>query len=218
VRLEPPGAQVGTLTFVSGDFDTRGNGAEEPDAQDDDGLLSGFGIASTVLGLICVAAIVLTFLIWFSHRDERDELAYKAEIVQTAVNWAGVLINLNKDNIDSSVQKLHEGTVGELNTELDKVIAPLVSVVKTAQSKTTGQINAVAIESVYHDLDRQPGGPPPTDPTLGGLASRTDTVLIIATLVSENAGGKRPPISLNLRIAVSDVNDQLLVSRLVFLR
>jgi hypothetical protein len=209
---------VSTLTFVSEDSDTRGNDAEDPDVANDDGLLSGFGIASTALGLICVAAVVLTSLIWSSHREEKEELAYKAECVQTAVNWAGVLINLNKDNIDSSVQKLHEGTVGELNTELDKVIAPLVSVVKTAQSKTTGQINAVAVESVYHDLGRQPGGPPPADPTLGGLASRTDTVLIIATLVSENAGGKRPPISLNLRISVSEVNGQQLVSRLVFVR
>jgi hypothetical protein len=209
---------VSTLTFVSEEIDTPGNDAEEPDARDDDGLLSGFGIASTVLGLICVAAIVLTWLIWSDHREEKDELAYKEEVLQTAVNWAGVLINLNKDNIDSSVQKLHEGTVGELNTEFDKVIAPLVSVVKTAQSKTTGQINAVAVESVYHDLDRQPGGPPSSDATLGGLASRTDNVLLIATLVSENTGGKRPPISLNLRIGVSDVNGHELISRLVFLR
>jgi hypothetical protein len=217
--LAPPVGEVSTLTFVSEDIGTRGNDAEDVShARDDDGLLSGFGIASTVLGVICVAAIVLTYLIWSSHREDKDELAYKAQVVQTAVNWAGVLINLNKDNIDSSVQKLHEGTVGELNTELDKVIAPLVSVVKTAQSKTTGQINAVAVESVYHDLDRQPGGPPPTDPTLGGLASRTDTVLIIATLVSENAGGQRPPVSLNLRIGVSDVDGKQLVSRLVFVR
>jgi hypothetical protein len=218
VRLAPHAAEVSTLTLVSEEIDTRGNGDEEPEAQDHDGLLSGFGIASSVLGLICVAAIVLTALIWSSHRDQNDELAYKAEVVQTAVTWAGVLINLNKDNIVSSVQKLHDGTVGELNTELDKVIQPLVSVVKTAQSKTTGQINAVAVESVYHDLDRQPGGPPPTDPTLGGLASRTDTVLIIATLVSENVGGQRPPISLNLRIGVSDVGGQPLISRLAFLR
>jgi hypothetical protein len=209
---------VSTLTLVSSEIDTRGNDAEEPAARERDGLLSAFGVASAVLGVVCIAAIVLTYLIWSSHREQKDELAHKAQVVQTAVNWAGVLINLNKDNIDASVQKLRDGTVGELNTELDKAIAPLVSVVKTAQSKTTGQINAVAVESVYHDLDRQPGGPPPPDQTLGGLASRTDTVLIIATLVSENAGGKRPPVSLNLRIGVSDVNGHLLVSRLVFLR
>lgn len=138
--------------------------------------------------------------------------------MQVAVSWAGVLINMNKDNIDSSVQKLHDGTVGELNTELDKAIQPYTSLVKTLQAKTTGQINSVSIESLYHDPDRQPGGPPPHDAMPSGVASRTDTVLIVADSVSENAGTKPQTVHWNLRIGVSDVDGQLLVSRLDFLR
>ena len=88
---------------------------------------------------------------------------------------------MNKDNIEASVQKLHDGTVGTLNTDLDQVIEPLTNLVKTLQSRTTGQVNAVAIESVHRDPNREPGSAPP-DETVGGLASRTDTVLIIATL------------------------------------
>jgi hypothetical protein len=202
---------LSTLTFVP-EVDLRDKREEAPGP-----VLSGFGVGSAALGLLCVAAIVLTSLIWLSHRDQKEELAYKSRVLQTAVEWAGVLINMNKDNVESSVQKLHDDTVGELNTELDKVLAPLTTIVKTAQTKTTGQINAVAIESMHHDPDRQPGNPPP-DPTIGGLASRTDTVLVIATLVTENAGGKRPPISMNLRIGVSEVGDELLVSKLEFLR
>lgn len=195
---------------------------EETDAADsedapaaDDRRPAFFGIASAVLGLLCVAAIVLTWLIWSGHRDEEDDLEHQARVMQVALNWAGVLINMNKDNVQASVVKLHEGTVGSLNTDLDRVIEPFTNLVKTLQLQTTGQVDAVAIESVHPN--RQPGTPPP-DETLGGLASRTDTVLIIATLVAENAGGKRPPTSLNLRVGVSDVDGQLLVSNLELLR
>lgn len=203
---------MSTLTFVSeGTRDTR-----EEDEVEHRPTVSGFGIGSAALGVLCIAAIVLTYLIWSSHREQKDDLAYKSRVLQAAVDWAGVLINMNNDNVASSLQKLHDETVGPLNTELDKVLAPLTTIVKTAQSKTTGQINAVAIESVYRNPNRPSGAPPP-DPTLGGLASRTDTVLIIATLVAENKGGKRPPNSLELRIGVSDVDGQLLISGLDFL-
>lgn len=198
--------------------DTPDSGEDEHEADERRPVISGFGIASAVLGLVCVAAIVLTTMIWSAHREKADDLAYKARVMQVAVNWAGVLINMNKDNIDSSVQKLHDGTVGELNTELDNAIQPYTSLVKTLQAKTTGQINSTSIESMYHDLDRQPGGPPPHDAMPSGVASRTDTVLIVADSVSENAGAKPQTVQWNLRIGVSDVEGQLLVSHLDFLR
>ncbi|MGB8503167.1 hypothetical protein, partial [Mycobacterium sp.] len=207
---------MSTLAFVPEETDSPEN--EDAQAADDRRpVFSGLGIASAVLGLLCVAAIVLTSIIWSTHRDERDELDHQSRAMQVALNWAGVLINMNKDNIEASVQKLHEGTVGTLNTDLDQVIEPLTNLVKTLQLRTTGQVNAVAIESVHRDPNREPGSAPP-DETVGGLASRTDTVLIIATLTAENAGGKRPPSSLNLRIGVSDVDGQLLVSGLDLLR
>lgn len=198
--------------------DTPDSGEDAHEADERRPVISGFGIASAVLGLVCVAAIVLTTMIWSAHREKADDLAYKARVMQVAVNWAGVLINMNKDNIDSSVQKLHDGTVGELNTELDNAIQPYTSLVKTLQAKTTGQINSTSIESMYHDLDRQAGGPPPHDAMPSGLASRTDTVLIVADSVSENAGAKPQTVHWNLRIGVSDVDGQLLVSHLDFLR
>ena len=200
------------------DDDTDDSAEDEHPANDDHRVLSRLGVASTVLGLICVAAIVLTALIWSAHRREHDDLAYKARVLQVATAWTGVLINMDKDNIDSSVEKLHDGTVGELNTELDKAIQPYTNLVKTLQAKTTGQIDSVSIESVYHDQGRQPGSPPPHDSMPSGLASRTDTVLIVATSVSENAGGKPQTVHWNLRVGVSDVDGQLLVSNLAFLR
>ena len=214
-------SSIGTLAFVP-DGATADSGQDADDAVDQADeprrVLSVFGIASTALGLICVAAVVLTTLITSAHRREQDDLAYKARVLQVAAGWTGVLINMNKDNIDSSVQKLHDGTVGELNTELDKAIQPYTNLVKTLKAKTTGQINSVSIESVYHDQGRQPGSPPPHDSMPSGLASRTDTVLIVATSVSENAGGKPQTVHWNLRVGVSDVDGQLLVSKLDFLR
>jgi hypothetical protein len=208
---------MGTLAFVS-ESDTPDSREDAHGADDRHPVFSGLGIASAVLGLVCVAAVVLTTMIWSAHRQTEDDLAYKARVMQVAVSWAGVLINMNEDNIESSVQKLHDGTVGELNTELDKAIQPYTSLVKTLQAKTTGQINSASIESVYHDLDRQPGGPPPHQELPSGVASRTDTVLIVANSTSENAGAKPQTVQWNLRIGVSDVDGQLLVSHLDFLR
>jgi hypothetical protein len=176
-------------------------------------LLSAYGIASAALGLLAVAAIALAAVIWSAHREHDNNLSYQLRVAQAAVDWTGVLINMNKDNVDSSLQRLHDGTVGDLNTDFDAVMQPYRDVVRTLQTKTTGQINSVSLESLHHNLDAQPGTPPPPDP-VKGLASRTDTVLIVATSVSENAGAKPQTVRWNLRIGVSDVDGKLLISRL----
>ena len=54
---------------------------------------------------------------------------------------------------------------------------------------------------------------PKTD--LAGMVSRTDTVLVVATSVSENAGSDKPQtVRWTLRLDVSDVDGTLMVSRL----
>ena len=48
-----------------------------------------------------------------------------------------------------------------------------------------------------------------------GAASRTDTVMVVATSISENAGADKPQtVRWNLRLDVSDVDGKLLISRL----
>ena len=121
------------------------------------GCLSPFGIASTVLGLLSVAAVVLGVIIWSAHRDEAGERSYLSRVMQTAADWTGVLINMNSGNIDASLQRLHDGTVGELNTDFDAAVQPYRQVVEKLQSQSSGRIEAVAIETVHHDLDTQPG-------------------------------------------------------------
>ena len=74
------------------------------------------------------------------------------------------------------------------------------------------------MEAVRHDLDAQPGRPAPAEQLPASIASRTDTVMVVATSVSENAGGKPQTVRWNLRLGVSDVDGKLMISRLGSIR
>ena len=188
--------------------------ADDDDLVDEGPLLSGYGIASAVLGVLCVAALALIAVLWTDHRGYEDDLRHRAQVAQTAVEWTQLLINLNPDNVDSSLRQLHERTAGELSDDFDTTLAPFRDVVQRLRSRTTGQVLSASVESIHNELGQKPrptSAPPP-------FAGRTDTVLIVATSRSENASGDRPKtVSWNLRIAVSEVDDKLLVSRLEML-
>ena len=47
---------------------------------------------------------------------------------------------------------------------------------------------------------------------------RTDTVLLVATSVSENVGGKPTTVRWNLRLGVSEVDGKPMISRLESVR
>lgn len=175
-------------------------------------VVSVYGIASAVLVVVAVAAVVLGTLIWNAHHGDTEERAYRTRVLQAAAEWTGVLINMNTDTVDADLATLHEGTVGQLNTDFEATVEPYRKLVRTLKARTTGQINAVAIETIHHD---QPGTPPPPRSDLSGLAARTDTVMVIATSVSENAGADTPQtVRWTLRMDVSDVDGKLLISRL----
>lgn len=192
-----------------------------PEADEDDRRsITGYGVGSAVLGALCVGALVLITLIWTGHRDDDAELSHRARAMQAAAEWTGVLINMNATNVDSSLETLHDGTAGQLNADFDAAVAPYRDVVQALQANTTGSIQAVAVESVRNNLDQQSGaGPPPEEPSLSpGMAARTDTVLVIATSVSENAGAEPQTVRWNLRLDVSEIDGRLLISRLETMR
>lgn len=192
-----------------------------PEADEDDRRsITGYGVGSAVLGALCVGALVLITLIWTGHRSDDAELRHRAQAMQAAAEWTGVLINMNATNVESSLETLHEGTVGQLNADFDAAVAPYRDVVQALQANTSGSIQAVAVESVRNNLDQQPGaGPPPEEPSLSpGMAARTDTVLVIATSVSENAGAQPQTVRWNLRLDVSEIDGRLLISRLETMR
>lgn len=181
--------------------------------------ITGYGIASAVLAAVSVAALVLVGLIWSGHRSAAGEREYQTRVLRAAAEWTGVLINMSAENVDASLEKLRDGTVGQLNSDFEASIRPYREVVKTLQARTTGQIEAVAIEAVHHNLDVQPGQRPPAPPTLPAeLAERTDTVLVVATSVSQNPASKPTTVRWNLRLGVSDVDGTLMISRLESLR
>jgi hypothetical protein len=200
--------------------------ADKPDEPDDpptsddaDGrTFTPYGIASAVLGALCVAAVALGAAIWTGHRNDFDERSYQTRAMQAAADWTGVLINMNTENIKESLQRLHDGTIGELNADFDSSIQPYQQVVERLQSRSRGEVEAVAFETVHHDLDAQSGRPAPSDQLPASIASRTDTVMVVATSVSENAGGKSQTVHWNLRLGIADVDGKLMIARLESIR
>lgn len=192
---------------------------QAPDSDQAGGrMFTPYGIASGVLGALCVAAIALGAVIWTDHRADVDERTYQTRAMQVAADWTGVLINMNTDNIKQSLQRLHDGTVGQLNADFESSIQPYEQVVERLQARSRGEVDAVAFEAVHHDLDAQPGGPNRPEQLPGSLARRTDSVMVVATSVSENAGGKPATVHWNLRLGISDVDGKLMVSRLESIR
>ncbi|MCT7658916.1 hypothetical protein [Mycobacterium deserti] len=184
-----------------------------PDHDDDGRLFTSYGVASAVLGVVAVVAVVLAAIMWTQHREDVDELQYRSRAMAAAADWTGVLINMNKDTVEASMARLHEGTVGQLNADFEASVAPYRQLVQTLQSRTTGQIDSVAVETIHHAL---PGAAQPKpQPELTAFASRTDTVMVVATSVSENAAGEEPrTVRWNLRLDVSDVDGKLMISAL----
>jgi hypothetical protein len=196
--------------------------AESPQAEpepEDGPIFTNYGLASAVLGVLSIAAVVLGAIIWSTHRDDARERTYQTRVLQTAADWTGVLINMNSGNVDASLQRLHDGTVGELNSDFDAAVQPYRQVVEKLQSHSTGQLQSVAIDTVHRDLDTRPGVSRPVVTTkLPPFASRTDSVMLVATSVSENAGAKPQTVHWNLRLDVSDVDGKLMISKLESIR
>jgi hypothetical protein len=185
------------------------------------GVFSRYGTASALLALLCVAAVAVLAVIWSTHHAEAADRTQQTNAMQAAADWTGVLINMNKDNVEGSLQKLHDGTVGQLNADFEASIGPYRDVVQTLQSQTTGRIEAVAIEKIHRDLDTAPGAPAAQSPAPElppGMAARTDTVMVVATSVSQNVGGQPQTVRWNLRLDVADVDGRLLISRLESMR
>lgn len=217
-RTEPP-VEEDSVDVAPDDGSTDVDDEVDDDESESAEIFSHYGIASAVLGVLSVAAVVLGFIIWSGHRDQVAERGYLSRAMQTAADWANVLINMNSANVDASLQRLHDGTVGELNTDFDAAVQPYKAVVEKLQSKSAGRLDAVAIETVPHDLDTQPGVSRPVVTTkLPPFASRTDSVMVIATSVSENVGAKPQTVHWNLRLDVSDVDGKQMISGLASIR
>lgn len=186
---------------------------DEHEPRHDVGVFSGFGVASAVFGVVAVVAVVLGALIWAGHRDETGEIEHRTRVLQTAAEWTGVLVNMNKDSIDADLTTLQESTVGQLNVDFEASVEPFRRLVQTLQSRTTGQVNSVSLEEIHHQQPEDRNGG--EDEGLTGFATRTDTVLVVATSVSENAGTETPQtVRWSLRLDVAEVDGDLLISRL----
>ena len=181
------------------------------------GTLSGFGVASAVLAVVALSVAVLISVMWSGHRATAAERSFQARSMQAAAEWTGVLINMNADHVAENLQRLRDGTVGELNSGFDASIAPYRDVVTTLRSRTTGEVESVSIEQIHRDPVGRPAAPAVPD-LATALAARTDTVLVVATSVSQNAGTTPTTVRWNLRLGVSEVDGKLMISRLESIR
>ncbi|SEB24571.1 MULTISPECIES: hypothetical protein [unclassified Mycobacterium] len=197
--------------------DTKPAAKAAPPSDQAEGIFSRYGIASAVLGVVAAVAVVVATWVYLGHRADDKDRVHEAQAMKAAADWAGLLINMTKDNVAVNVPKLHEGTVGQLNADFDATVAPFTQLVQKLQSQTTGQIESVALETLHH---APPGeqGKPAVQPELAAISSDTTTVLVIATSVSQNAGAKPQTVRWRLRLGVSDVGGKLLISRLETLR
>ncbi|WP_036462696.1 hypothetical protein [Mycolicibacterium neoaurum] len=180
-------------------------------------VLSRYGIAGIVFGVIALAATALGVMVWTGHRADVAERTHQSEVLQAAVDWTALLINMNSENAPQNLQQLRDGTVGQLNVDFDATMTPFADLVGKLKSQTVGQVESVSIESMH----RVPEGAEDTDAPpaeLATVASRTDTVLVVATSVSQNAGAQPTTVRWNLRLGVSDIDGSLLISRLETIR
>src|SRR5574337_1942663 len=84
-------------------------------------VFSSYGLVSAFLGLVAIAAVVFGFITWSMHHRDADDRAYRSRVLQAAAGWTSVLINLNAENVERGMQRMHDKTVGQLNGEFDAV-------------------------------------------------------------------------------------------------
>lgn len=199
--------KAGTSPKTKGGSKPKSKAGSEP-AETAGPLLSGYGVASTALAVLAVAAIVFGAITWSAHRTELNERSYRSRVLQTAAGWTHLLINLNAANVEKGMERLRDRSVGQLNSEFDSSIEPFRKVVQQIQSKSVGKIESVVIEATP-DVPEE-GQADRTPSNLG----RTDPVLVVATSIAENVGGKPQIVHWTLHLDVTDVDGQLLISQL----
>ncbi|TEA05617.1 hypothetical protein CCUG60883_02923 [Mycobacteroides salmoniphilum] len=173
-------------------------------------VFSRYGVLSAVLGVIAVVALVLSVLVSTGHRGQTARDRYDSRVLDTAVTWVNTLINMKKSNVDSSVQILQDRTAGQLSDHLGEMIAGVVKLARTVDADAAGEIDAVAIDRIGAKIPNEDVGLPSVE--------RVDRVMVVATSVTRDADASPKVNQWHLRLAVSKIEDQLLVTGLELLR
>lgn len=155
--------------------------------------------AAAVLLALTVAAAGLTGAVWYAHDRHQYALSMQTRAAVAAAVWAGALINLRGDDLDTGLAKLRDDTAGELHSHFDSSVMPYRDELAALRSNS-GHIRSVSIESARPDYGASP--------------ARTITVLIVATSVGNDANGTVEAIEWNLRVGVRDVVGRPLISQL----
>ena len=131
-------------------------------ASDDGRVFTGFGIASAVLGVLAVAAVVLGALIWTQHRSDVDELHYRTRVMQAAADWTGVLINMNKDTVEAEPAQAARGhrRPAQRGLRRDRRAVPQAGADAAGAHHRTGRLGGGRVDP---PRPARPERPPPPD-------------------------------------------------------
>ena len=164
--------------------------------------------------MVAVAAAVLAGMIWTQPSPGiATSCTYRTQVLQAAADWTGVLINMNKDTVEAEPEHAARGDRRAAQLDFETIVEPYRKLVRTLQARTTGQIDSVASRVVPSQQARRAGRTAPQPDS--AFSARTDTVTVVATSISENAGTDKPQtVRWTLRLDVSDVDGKLLISRL----
>jgi Mce-associated membrane protein len=155
--------------------------------------------AATVVGLVLVLATgglagwsVYQYV--QNRHAQQDREMFLAVGRQAAVN----LTSIGFENADADVQRVLDSATGTFYDEFNMRAQPFIEVVKQAKSKSTGVVNAAALESVDGD---------------------EATVLVAVTINSSNAGApNQQPRDWRMKVTVEKVAEGAKVSKVDFVK
>jgi hypothetical protein len=159
----------------------------------------GYGVATTVLGLVAVVAVVVTVVMWSQNRQARSELSDQGRVLRAAAEWVAVLVNPSEAAGPAAVDKLRDNTTGDLRRNFTTVMQPYLSAMQPLNAPITGEINSVSLESVH-------------PPTAG--APSPDTVLVVATTNGAEPHAALQTVRWYLRVGITNSGGRLLISNL----
>ncbi|WP_157226574.1 hypothetical protein [Gordonia soli] len=154
------------------------------------------GLLITLLGALTVAALVVTGVFLWQHRQADAERARAAEYTAAAERGVTALTSLDFRNADRDVRRVLDQSTGAFRADFQGRSDDFTEVIKQSQVTTQGRVTASALESL-------------NDTGAVALVSATSDV-------TNAAGAKQEPRMWRLRVTMTDVDGVKKMSKVDF--
>ena len=180
---------------------------EPSDETSTGGVFSRYGIASVLLGLLCVAAVARARgdLVEAPRRGRRAHLPDQCDAGRGRLDRGPDQHEQGQHGRQPAEAARRHGRSAQrglrgIDRTLPRCGAEAAVARRRAGSKRWPSRRSTATSTRHPVRAAQSTELPP------GMAARTDTVMLVATSVSQNAGGQPQTVRWNLRLDVSDVD------------